>query len=189
MNQIGNIMKINKLHTLAAVAVVLLSSCEKVWEEDLKERALDTIRGEYEIVSVVWEEDEPIDINGDGTASFDYFAEWNEVYPIYSTLRSLHNDGGTLDIPVTTSKRVAGSAYPERTTFECRIDIRTVIDGNEARLEFSCPHEVHEFEHIGYGEVAVRAEVCLTVQKEIGVVEEISGTIYIKYKRKRYWGN
>ena len=182
-------MKINKLHTLAAVAVLLLSSCEKVWEEDLKERALDTIRGEYEIVSVVWEEDEPIDINGDGTASFDYFAEWNEVSPGYSTLCSLHNDGGTLDIPVTTCKKVTGSAYPECLTFDCRIDIRTVIDGNEARLEFSCPHEVYEFEHIGYGEVAVRAEVCLTVQKEIGVLEEISGTVYIKYKRRRYWVN
>ena len=86
-------MKINKLHTLAAVAVLLLSSCEKVWEEDLKERALDTIRGEYEIVSVVWEEDEPIDINGDGRASFDYFAEWNEASAIWWNCISAGDSG------------------------------------------------------------------------------------------------
>lgn len=189
MNQIGKVMKMNKLHVFAAVAVLLLSSCEKVWEADLKERALDTIRGEYEVVSAVWEEDEPIDIDGDGIASFDYFAEWNKVSPGYPTKCSLHNDGGTLDIPVTVKWLTgSGPAYPECITFDCRIDIRTVIDGDEARLEFSDPHEAHEFEHIGYGEVALRSEVTLNVQKDVGVVEEISGTVYIKYKRTRYWG-
>lgn len=189
MNQIGKVMKMNKLYVFAAAAVLLLPSCEKVWEADLRERALDTIRGEYEIVSAVWEEDEPIDIDGDGTASFDYFAEWNKLSPGYPTKCSLHNDGGTLDVPVTVKSLIgSGPAYPDCLTFDCKIDIRTVIDGDEARLEFSDPHDAYEFEHIGYGEVALRAELAVNVQKQVGVVEEISGTVYIKYKRTRYWG-
>lgn len=36
-------------------------ACEKVWEEDLREKALDTIRGYYEIESATWEGAAPVD--------------------------------------------------------------------------------------------------------------------------------
>ena len=67
-----------------------LSSCEKVWVEDLQEKAYDTIRGEYEIESATWEGPDPIDLNGDGVASFDYLKEWDAIIsgsPAWSFLR------------------------------------------------------------------------------------------------------
>ena len=65
--------------SILIICLLPLFSCEKVWVEDLQEKAYDTIRGAYEIESAVWEEAEPIDINGDGHASFDYYAEWNSI--------------------------------------------------------------------------------------------------------------
>ena len=58
------------------LCILSLFSCEKIWVEELHERACDTIRGLYDPVSIVWEQAEPIDINGDGEASYDYLAEW-----------------------------------------------------------------------------------------------------------------
>ena len=52
--------------SILIICLLPLVSCEKVWVEDLQEKAYDTIRGTYEIESAVWEEAEPIDINGDG---------------------------------------------------------------------------------------------------------------------------
>ena len=58
------------------VMIPFFCACEKVWEADLREKALDTIRGIYEIESAVWEGQEPLDINGDGNATFDYYSEY-----------------------------------------------------------------------------------------------------------------
>ena len=54
----------NRLY-IVFICLAALSSCEKVWEDDLQEKALDAIRGRYEIASAVWEGSEPIDIDGD----------------------------------------------------------------------------------------------------------------------------
>ena len=74
------------------LCILSLFSCEKIWVEELHERACDTIRGLYDPVSIVWEEAEPIDINGDGEASYDYLAEWDKVISGGPGNNSIHND-------------------------------------------------------------------------------------------------
>ena len=47
-------------------------------------------------MSIVWEEAEPIDINGDGEASYDYLAEWDKVISGGPGNNSIHNDRDNL---------------------------------------------------------------------------------------------
>ena len=65
-------MKRKYLYMLLLLA---LQACgEKIWYDDLREKTIDTFCGTYRIVSAEWEGD-PIDLNGDGIPSTDYYAE------------------------------------------------------------------------------------------------------------------
>lgn len=164
-------------------------SCEKVWVEDLQEKAYDTIRGHYEIESILWEEDEPIDINGDGEATFDYLAEWNRIVS-GGTMGwgMVYNDRGTLSIPYVIDQAADWGGYPSlyRRDEEYSFKIEAVIEGNDSHLKFELPDREAEFVHSGYGEITLRTDVSLTVLAEPGKTKEVTGTILIKYIRTKY---
>ena len=89
------------------ICLLSLASCQKVWVEDLQERAYDTIRGEYKLSMVTWDAPEPIDIDGDGTASFDYYEECNNDNFLFDAGRSrVRNDSGTLAVPYTVDENL-----------------------------------------------------------------------------------
>lgn len=189
MKQIGKVMSLNKLYCLFASVFIVFPSCEKVWEADLKEKALDAVRGEYEVESAVWEGPQPIDINGDGNSSYDYFAEWNSVSSGSPCNSSIHNGSVYLEIPYTIDSNADWGGRPSlaRRTMECKIDIRTVIKGEEAVLEFDVPSG-YEFKHTGYGEVSLRTDVTFAVRNQDGTVSQMTGPVFIKYIRIRYFG-
>lgn len=165
-----------------------LASCEKIWKEDLMEQAFDSIRGEYEIESAVWEGAEPIDINGDGTASFDYLEEWESVRSGGPGWHSVGNQGGVLYIPYTIDRNAQWGGRPElsRRNREFRFDMKAVIEGGESRLEFVLPEEECEFEHSGYGEITLRTDVTFTISVSREETMEITGPIFLKYVRTQY---
>ena len=182
-------MSLNKLYCLFASVAIVFPSCDKVWEADLREKALDTIRGEYKVESAVWEGPQPIDINGDGNSSYDYFAEWNSISSGSSCNSSIHNGSVYLEIPYTIDSNADRRGRPSlaRRTIECKIDISTVIKGEEAVLEFDVPSG-YEFKHTGYGEVTLRTDVTFAVRNEDGTVSQMTGPVFIKYVRTRYFG-
>ena len=172
----------------AILVLCLMASCEKVWIEDLQERAYDTIRGEYEIESIVWEESEPIDIDGDGDASFDYLAEWNKIYSGSPSYSIVSNEVGSLGIPYVVDQNAKYGGYPNlsRWNDDYRFKIKAVIEENDSHLEFKLPDEESEFTHSGYGELTLRTKVTLDVLVSEEKSQKVSGTIFIKYIRTRY---
>ena len=131
------------------LCILSLFSCEKIWVEELHERACDTIRGLYDPVSIVWEEAEPIDINGDGEASYDYLAEWDKVISGSPGNNSIHNDRATLDIPYVLDANAEFSDYPSlsRRHIPYDFNINVIIEGNDSHLEFELPDDGSEFYH------------------------------------------
>ena len=161
-------------------------SCEKVWVEDLQERAYDTIRGVYEIESIVWEEDEPIDIDGDGEASFDYLAEWNKIYSGSPSYSIVSNEVGSLGIPYVVDQNAKYGGYPNlsRWNDDYRFKIKAVIEENDSHLEFELPKQGEKFEyseseftHSGYAELTLRTMVTLDVLVSQEKSEKVTGTI------------
>lgn len=173
-------------------SLAVLVSCEKVWVEDLQEKAYDTIRGLYEIESAVWEGTEPIDLDSDGTASFDYYQEWNSVYSGSPVWASVGNESGTLEIPYTVDSNADWGGWVDisRRGLDYRFDIKAVIEDGESHLEFTLPEDIDaEFEHSGYGRITLRVNVTCTVK--IGEYEskEITGPVLIRYVRTEYRGS
>ena len=173
------------------ILMTVAASCEKVWVEDLEEKAYDTIRGKYEIESAVWEGSEPIDIDGDGTASFDYYEECNNDNFLFDAGRSrVKNDSGTLAVPYTVDENAHwnGPVSLGRKYRQVDFKINAVLDGEECRLEFQFPSDSDvQFEHSGYGEITLRTDVTFTVRTPDGRTEEKSGPVFIRYKRTEYW--
>lgn len=180
-------MIMRKLYMLF-MGICTLASCEKVWVEDLQEKAYDTIRGVYDIESIVWEESEPLDINGDGQASFDYYAEWNSVYSGGPGWHSVGNESGRLCIPYVVDQNADWNGEPNlgRRHQEYKFNIKAVIEGNESHLEFELPDDGSELILSGYGEITLRTEVTLDILAEPEKSERITGTILIKYIRTKY---
>ena len=174
------------------LCILSLFSCEKIWVEELHERACDKIRGLYEPVSIVWEEPEPIDIDGDGVASFDYLAEWEKIFQGSPGDNIINNDHGTLDIPYIRdldAEETDSPWYsPDLAQWHIKYDfnIRVVIEGNESHLEFDLPDDGSEFCHTGPGEITLRTKVTLTTLTESGTTKDVTGTIFIKYVRTQY---
>lgn len=170
------------------ICLLPLVSCEKVWVEDLQEKAYDTIRGTYEIESVVWEEAEPIDINGDGQASFDYYAEWNSISAGGPGWSNVGNERGQLCIPHVVDSNADWNGYPNlgRRHLNYNFKIKAVIEGNESQLEFELPDDGSEFTLSGYGEITLRTKVTLHILTAPEKSEQITGTILIKYVRTKY---
>lgn len=179
----------------AILVLCLMVSCEKVWVEDLQERAYDTIRGVYEIESIVWEEAEPIDIDGDGEASFDYLAEWNKIYSGSPSYSIVSNEVGSLGIPYVVDQNAEWGDNPSlsRWSDNYTFKIKAVIEGNDSHLEFELPKQGEKFEyseseftHSGYAELTLRTMVTLDVLVSQEKSEKVTGTIFIKYIRTEY---
>ena len=185
---------IMRLYLLVFVSV--LTSCQKIWVEDLQERAYDTIRGKYEMQSAVWEGPEPIDINGDGTASFSFLDEWSSIHtgaPLCHA--NVDNEGGTLEIPYTIDERderdhlLGRSPKLARRSEYFSFSLKAVIDGkDESHLEFDLPEGEYEFCHSGYGEITFRTVISFAVKVDEVVSEEIEGPVLIRYVRTEYRG-
>ena len=171
------------------LCLVFLSSCEKVWVEDLKEQAYDSIRGKYEIESAVWEGAEPVDIDGDGTASFDYLAEWESVWNGGPGWHSVSNERGSLYIPYTIGDNADWGGPPKiaRRNREFRFNIQAVVEGGKSHLEFELPEDEEcEFEHSGYGEITLRTNITFTVLAGSEETKDITGPVLFKYVRTEY---
>lgn len=171
------------------LCLVFLSSCEKVWVEDLKEQAYDSIRGKYEIESAVWEGAEPVDIDGDGTASFDYLAEWESVWSGGPGWHSVSNERGSLYIPYTIDDNADWGGPPKiaRRNREFRFNIQAVVEGGKSHLEFELPEDEEcEFEHSGYGVITLRTNITFTVLAGSEETKDITGPVLLKYVRTEY---
>ena len=180
-------MKMNRLY-IVFICLAALSSCEKVWEDDLQEKALDEIRGRYEIASAVWEGTEPIDIDGDGDASYDYYAELKQVDVGWHPQHTVYNRYGRLDIPYTycENDHWGGLVFLERRYERLEFDIEVVIEGGESRLEFTLPDEDSQLTLSGYGELTLRTDVTFTVIVSPEETREVTGLVLFKFKRIEY---
>ena len=167
-----------------------LMSCEKIWVADLQEQAYDTIRGIYDIESIVWEESEPIDINGDGVASYDYLSEWNSVEFGSYCYNAITNNRGQLSIPYVSLQNLSYSEQPElqRWTDIYLFNIEAVVEGESSHLELHGPKgNTSELTLTGYGEVTLRTSVTLKTLDQSKNVNDVTGKITIKYVRTKYW--
>lgn len=183
-------MSMNRNMLLIVSMLALCVSCEKVWEADLREKALDTIRGYYELESAIWEGTDPVDLDGDGTASYDYFKEWSRI-PVGVGYfgPALSNDGGYIDVPYITDGNASwgGPVELTRKVVKLKVVIDVVIDGNQSRLDISLPDNPDTlFEHTGYGEFKISRIMTCSTQDEIGQVREVSGPVTFRFKRTKY---
>ena len=164
-------------------------SCEKVWVEDLQERAYDKIRGEYEIESAVWEGDEPIDIDGDGNASFDYYSEWKNLYHGSPCWSNVSGGSGSLGVPFAVDSNADwnGPVSLTKSSEQFKFKYTAVIERNDSRLEFSLPLDSDaELQLTGYGELTLRTKVSCTVKVADRESELKEGTVFIRYVRTEY---
>jgi len=178
------------LYIIISLPAVL--ACEKVWEEDLREKALDTIRGYYEIESATWEGAAPVDINGDGSSSYDYYAEWNSVdYGAGAHGASIRSEGGYIEIPYTADINASwgGPLNVYRMLERITLEVKVIIEGDDSRLEFIFPEDCQglEFNHTGYGEFEVRKEITsMTQSHDTGEASPVTGPVLFRFKRKSY---
>ena len=188
MDKVRMIMK--RYILLIISALVVNTSCEQVWEEVLKEKALDSIRGYYEIESGIWNESGPIDINGDGIASYDYYSEWLSIPSGVGYNGScISNDGGYIEIPyiIDSNAGWGGPISLSRRVEKVKISIDVLIEDREATLAFSFPENTGiTFEHSGYGEFTITKTVSFTVTDGNETTEQITGRVTLKFKRTIY---
>lgn len=170
------------------ICLVVLSSCEKVWVEDLQEKALDTIRGIYEIESAVWEGADPIDIDGDGNASYDYKEECDRITVGWCPEHIVSNKSGRLYIPYIVDEGDGWEGYPllGMHTREYRFNLEAVVENGESRLEFVLPEQNSVFVHSGYGEITLRTEVTFTTLISPDQTKEFTGPVLFKFIRTEY---
>lgn len=183
MNMKGNII-------FVSILMFLSVSCEKVWEADLREKALDTIRGYYQVENGIWEGPDPIDLDGDGVASYDYYDEWKKVLAGSGNIGTvISDDGGYIEIPYIKYIVHYSGLPPTLTRFvkKVRTDIDVAIEGSEAELCFRFPDDPDViFEHTAYGKFMVRTIVTCTIMNGSGETEEITGPVTLRYERFKY---
>ena len=167
------------------VMIPFFCACEKVWEADLREKALDTIRGIYEIESAVWEGQDPLDINGDGNATFDYYSEYLSIDAGTGDYKSyINNKSASIMIPIIS--RVYGYNGSERLIrdrWEITGYTNVLIEGESARVEMTFEKNI-EFKHTGYGEFIVRTDI--TVPDNQG--RDSTAPVLMKFIRVNYLG-
>lgn len=182
---------IMKRQILLTICILpLLFSCGKVWEEDIRMKALDTVRGYYELESATWEGKVPIDLDGDGNASYDYYAEWLDViYGVGDFGASIKEGTGYIELPFTVDSNAdwPGHVSINRSVQPITCKVYVEIEGNEGRLvwEFSPIGIELEFEQTGYGEFTIRKEMECTV-KYGDDSKLISGPVFFRFKRVEY---
>ena len=183
----------NRLAIMIAMFFPLLFSCEKIWETDLREKALDTVRGYYELESAAWEGPEPLDIDGDGNASNDYYSQWMKVDVGHGDFGALlHNDGGYVELPYTSAVYAdwgQGIARLQRRVENVHLNITAVIQDDQAKLEFDFPECDAEFEHTGYGEFQVRKQMTFYVLNSSKEAETVTGPVVYRFNRVEYKPN
>lgn len=183
---------IMKRHILLIISLMAtLCSCEKVWVEDIRLKALDSIRGYYELESATWEGKDPVDLNSDGTASYDYYDEWLSVLNGVGDFGASIKDGsGYIELPFTIDSNADWGGYVSINKSLERIVCKTSveIEGKEGRLvhEFSPIGIQLEFEQTGYGEFTVRKEMKCTVKYGENESRVIKGPVLFHYKRVEY---
>lgn len=173
----------------AFIGLAICVSCEKVWVEDLQEQAYDTIRGVYEIESAVWEGDEPIDMDGDGNATFDYYSEWNDINRGSSCRSGVSGGSGSLGVPFAVDRNAdwKGPVSLTKSSRQFEFKYTAMIEGEQPSLEFTLPAGTDaELQLTGYGQLTLRTKVTCAVKvadNESGLKE---GTILIRYVRTKY---
>ncbi len=171
------------------VVLTIVSACEKVWEADLREKALDSIRGIYEIESATWEGQEPLDIYCDGNGTFDYLSEYLSIDVGAGDFTSyIKNETGFINIPIIRDSN-NGFHDPVRLIrdFEqYRAKINVIIEGNSSRVEvaFNEAHEDIEFRQTGYGGFSMRKEITMTDCQG----RTSTAPVTFKFKRTGYLG-
>lgn len=173
----------------AFICIAACVSCEKVWVEDLQEQAYDAIRGIYEIESALWEGDEPIDMDGDGNATFDYYSEWNNLY--YGSPCSSYVSGGnaSLGVPFAVDSNADwnGPVSLTKSSEQFKFKYTAIVEGKEPRLEFTLPlGSDAELQQTGYGELTLRTKVTCAVKIAENESELKEGTVFIRYVRTKY---
>lgn len=172
------------IHIFAVVPLVC--ACEKVWEADLREKALDTIRGVYEIESAVWEGQEALDINGDGNTSFDYYSEYLSIDVGTGDFTShINNKSAIISIPliIDSNNGWHGQVSLMRNTEEIRGKTNVIIEGDSSRVEITFDKDIG-YKQTGYGEFTVRTEVTATDYEG----RTSTAPVAIKFRRIRYLG-
>ena len=183
---------IMKRYILLIISLMItLCSCEKVWVEDIRLKALDSIRGYYELESATWEGKDPVDLNSDGTASYDYYDEWLSVLNGVGDFGASIKDGsGYIELPFTIDINADWGGYVSINKSLERIVCKTSvkIEGKEGRLvhEFSPVGVKLEFEQTGYGEFTVRKKMKCTVKYSENESIMIEGPVLFRYKRIEY---
>ena len=168
------------------LVLTIVSSCEKIWEADLREKALDTIRGIYEIESAIWEGQEPLDIDCDGIGTFDYFSEYLSIDVGAGNYTStISNDRGIITIPIIRDSNADwyGPVRLMRDTEQIIANISVIIIGNSSRVEAAFEEDI-EFKQTGYGEFCMRKEVTATDCQGRTSTAPVS----FRLKRTRYSG-
>jgi pantothenate kinase len=172
------------IHIFAVVP--LLCACEKVWEADLREKALDTIRGVYEIESAVWEGQESLDINGYGNATFDYYSEYLSIDVGTGDFTSyINNKSANIRIPVITDSNNGwyGPVSLMRDAENVMGKTNVIIEGDSSRVEITFDKDIG-YKQTGYGEFTVRTEVTATDYEG----RTSTAPVAIKFRRIRYLG-
>ena len=173
----------------ASICLAACVSCEKVWVEDLQEQAYDKIRGVYEIESAVWEGEEPIDIDGDGNATFDYYSEWNDLYHGSPCFSNVSGGSGSLGVPyaVDSNDDWNGPVSLTKRSEHFKFKYTAMIEGEEPGIEFILPSGSDaELRLTGYGELTLRTKVTCTVKVADNESEQKEGNLLIRYVRTRY---
>lgn len=181
-------MKMKRIN-IVIICLAAVSSCEKVWVEDLQEKALDAVRGRYEITSAVWEGTDPIDIDGDGDASYDYYAELKQVDVGWHPQHTVSNEYGCIDIPYTyyEDNHWGSPVILERRYERLKFDVEVVIEGEESRLEFVLPAgNDSQLTLSGYGEMTLRTDVTFIVRVNSEESREVTGPVLFKLTRIEY---
>lgn len=183
---------IMKRHILLIISIMLLfCSCEKVWVEDIRMKTLDTIRGYYELESATWEGEDAIDLDGDGTASYDYYDEWRRIiYGIGDFGASLREGRGYIQLPKTIDSNAGwgGDVSINKSIEQINCNVSVEIESDEGKLvyEFSPIGIMVEFEQTGYGEFTIRKEMKCTVKTGEKESKEITGPVFFHFKRVEY---
>jgi len=89
------------------ICLFLLVSCSKD-SDDKRTEVINNINGKYNLSTMVWDGESAIDLNNDGTTSFDFLEELKGIRE-WETIDSYFY--GKLDIPVNTEYPVRYGGY------------------------------------------------------------------------------
>lgn len=174
-------MKRKYLYMLLLLA---LQACgEKIWYDDLREKTIDTFCGTYRIVSAEWEGD-PIDLNGDGIPSTDYYTESGAENNRQT--RFFSNGSALLRLPMTwASPNYDGSYHIYMSESQISLTYDIIFEKEEPCLSFN-PHEyVADISVTGYGTIEARVRMTAHYLRD-GLLQTVTAPVYFKLERIQY---